>query len=142
MRRLFVDTSAWLALINAGERHHTRAVEFQRGLPGGVRRITTWGIVGETYTWLRYRIGYHAAQQWLHEEAELEERGVLEVVYPTAQTEAGTRRTVSRFADQDLSYVDAFSLYIVQTRRDFDAIFAFDHHLSLSGVPLVPGDIG
>jgi uncharacterized protein len=139
IRRIFVDTSAWLALINRDERSHAAALEFHRSLGAGVSRVTSWGVVGETYTWLRYHTGYPSAQRWLHEEAGLHERGVLEVIYPTPLTESGVRRTLSRFADQDLSYVDAFTLHIVQTRGDFDAIFAFDHHLSLYGVAVLPG---
>jgi predicted nucleic acid-binding protein len=96
--------------------------------------------VGETYTWLRYHTGYRSAERWLHEEAALHERGALEVVYPTAETDSGVWRTLSRFADQDLSYVDAFSLHVVHTRVDIDAIFAFDHHLSLYGAAVLPGD--
>lgn len=142
IRRIFVDTSGWLALVNRDERRHTAAVEFHRGLTGGVSRVTSWGIVAETYTWLRYHTGYRSAERWLHEEAGLQERGVLEVVYPTASMESGIQRTLSRFADQDLSYVDACSLHIVQARGDIDAIFAFDHHLSLYGAAVLPGAEG
>src|SRR5438128_1507452 len=99
-RRVFVDTSAWLALINRQERHHRDAIEFHRTLGRRALRITTWGIVGETYTWLRYHSGYLAAERWLHEEARLVERGALEVVFPTASMESGIRHTLGRFADQ------------------------------------------
>jgi uncharacterized protein len=139
IRRVFVDTSAWLALVNRDERRHGVAVAWQRSLTRGALWVTSWGIISETYTWLRYHTGYRSAERWLHEEAGLTERGILEVVYPTAQMESGIRRTLSRFADQDLSYVDAASLYIIQTRGDIDAIFAFDQRLSLYGVPVLPG---
>jgi predicted nucleic acid-binding protein len=43
--------------------------------------------------------------------------------------------------DQDLSYVDALSLYVVQSHSDIDAIFAFDHHLALAGLPVFPGPL-
>jgi predicted nucleic acid-binding protein len=56
--------------------------------------------------------------------------------------EVEIRRNLSRFPDQELSYVDALSLHIVQSRRDFDAIFAFDHHLALAGIPVFPGPLG
>jgi predicted nucleic acid-binding protein len=55
--------------------------------------------------------------------------------------EMGIRRNLSRFQDQDLSYVDALSLYVVQSRGDIDAIFAFDHHLALAGLPVFPGPL-
>lgn len=139
IRRIFVDTSAWLALINRDERRHEAAVTFQRSLAEGVAWVTSWGIVSETYTWLRYHTGYRSAERWLHEHAGLTERGILEVVYPTVGMESGIRRTLSRFADQDLSYVDACSLNVVQSREDIDAVFAFDHHLSLYGASVLPG---
>ncbi len=141
VRRIFVDTSAWLALINRDERRHAVAIEFHRSLGQGVSRVTSWGVVAETYTWLRHHTGFRSAERWLHEHAELEERGVLEVIYPTRESEGGIRRTLSRFADQDLSYVDAFSLHIAQLRGDIDAFFAFDHHLALYGSPVLPGEV-
>lgn len=121
------------------ERDHAAAVAFHREVGGSVPRVTTWGIIAETYTWLRYHVGYRQADFWLREEAELEDRGVLEVVFPSAETEAGTRRELSRFPDQDLSYVDALTLHVVRTRRDIDVIFSFDHQLLLAGLPVLPG---
>lgn len=106
---------------------------------GRAPRITSWGIIAETYTWLRYHVGYRAASRWLDETAALEARGVLNVIYPDATSEAGIRRTLTRFADQDLSYVDAFTLVAVETHGRVGAIFAFDHDLTLAGLPVVPG---
>lgn len=51
VRRIFVDTSAWLVLINRDERRHAVAVEFHRSLGQGVSRVTSWGVVAETSTW-------------------------------------------------------------------------------------------
>ena len=39
----------------------------------------------------------------------------------------------------DTSYVDACSLALVQSHPDIDVIFAFDHHLTLAGIPVLPG---
>lgn len=137
-----MDTSAWLALGVATERHHAQVVAFHRELGQGAARVTTWGIISETYTWLRYHLGYQKAEFWLREEADLEDRGVLEVVFPTLETEAGTRRELGRYPDQDLSYVDALTLYVVRTRPDIDVIFSLDHQLLLAGLPVLPGPQG
>lgn len=139
LRGIFVDTSAWLTLINRNDRYHEAAVQFHRSLAPSVSRLTTWGILAETYTWLRYHEGYRQAERWMHESAALQSRGALDVVYPTAATETEIHRYLSRFADQDLSYVDALSLYVVQARGDIDAIFAFDRHMVLAGKPVLPG---
>ena len=136
--QVFVDTSAWLALFNRNDTYHGDAVAAHRDL-AEARRVTSWGIVAETYTWLRYHIGYQAGDRWLREAAALEERGVLHVIYPNPGSEASVRRALARFADQDLSYVDAFTLVTVEFHSRIDAIFAFDHHLALAGLPMVPG---
>jgi len=60
-------------------------------------------------------------------------------VFPDAQMEIGVRKVIDRFRDQALSYVDAFSIALVQSRPDIDAIFAFDHHMILAGRPVLPG---
>lgn len=128
-------------MMNRAERYHEAAVQFHRSLNPTTARITTWGVVSETYTWLRYHIGYRQAERWLLEESILLNRKVLEVVFPLAALEPGIQGNLRRFADQDLSYVDALSLLVVQSRGDIDAIFAFDHHLALAGKPVLPGSL-
>ena len=139
IKRVFIDTSAWIDLMNSNERHHTAAVDFHKSLTPMTLRITTWGIVSETYTWIRYHIGYREASRWLTLKDSFEDQGFLQVVCPDHQMEIGVRKVISRFQDQQLSYVDAFSLALIQSRPDIDAIFAFDHHMSLAGIPVLPG---
>ena len=138
-KRVFIDTSAWIDLMNSNERHHTAAVNFHKSLTPMTLRITTWGIVSETYTWIRYHIGYREASRWLTLKDSFEDQGFLQVVCPDHQMEIGVRKVISRFQDQQLSYVDAFSLALIQSRPDIDVIFAFDHHMSLAGIPVLPG---
>jgi len=139
IKRVFIDTSAWIDLMNSNERHHTAAVNFHKSLTPMTLRITTWGIVSETYTWIRYHIGYREASRWLTLKDSLEDQGFLQVVCPDHQMEIGVQKVISRFQDQQLSYVDAFSLALIQSRPDIDAIFAFDHHMSLAGISVLPG---
>jgi uncharacterized protein len=138
-KRVFIDTSAWIDLMNSNERNHTVAVNFHKSLSPMTLRITTWGIVSETYTWIRYHIGFREASRWLTLKDSLEDQGFLQVVCPDHQMEIGVRKVIIRFHDQQLSYVDAFSLALIQSRPDIDAIFAFDHHMSLAGIPVLPG---
>ena len=37
--------------------------------------------------------------------------------------------------------VDAFSIALIQSRPDIDAVFAFDHHMALAGIPVLPGTL-
>ena len=139
IKRVFIDTSAWIDLMNSNERHHAAAVTFHQSLAPMTLRITSWGIVSETFTWIRYHIGYREASRWLSLKDSLENQGFLQVVYPDSQIELGVRKVIDRFPDQRLSYVDAFSIALIQSRPDIDVIFAFDHHMTFAGLPVLPG---
>ncbi len=141
IQRVFVDSSAWIDLMNKNERHHAAAVTFHKSLNPMTLRITSWGIVSETFTWIRYHIGSREASRWLSLKESLEQQGFLQVVFPDSQMEVGVRKVIDRFHDQDLSYVDAFSIALIQSRPDIDAIFAFDHHLAFAGLPVLPGPL-
>jgi predicted nucleic acid-binding protein len=141
IRCVFIDTSAWIDLMNKKERHHAAAVMFNKSLAPMTFRITTWGIVSETFTWIRYHIGSREALRWLTLKESLEHQGFLQVVFPDPQMEVGIRKVIDRFQDQSLSYVDAFSIALIQTRPEIDAVFAFDHHMILAGLPVLPGPL-
>src|SRR5438067_5302548 len=139
IERVFVDSSAWIDLMNKNERHHAAAVTFHKSLNPMTLRITSWGIVSETFTWIRYHIGSREASRWLSLKESLEQQGFLQVVFPDSQMEVGVRKVIDRFHDQKLSYVDAFSIALIKSRPDIDAIFAFDHHMTLAGLAVLPG---
>ncbi len=141
IQRVFVDSSAWISLMNKNERHHIAAVEFHKSLDPVTLHITSWGIVAETFTWIRYHIGSRDASRWLTLKESLEHQGFLQVVFPDTQMEIGVRKVIDRFHDQTLSYVDAFAIALVQSRPDIDAIFAFDHHMTFAGLPVLPGPL-
>ncbi len=141
IRRIFVDSSAWINLINKKERHYADAVAFHKSLNPLTLRITSWGIVSETFTWLRYHIGYQEASRWLMLKESLEQQGFLQAVFPDAQMEVEVRKVIDRFQDQDISYIDAFTIALVRSRSDIDAVFAFDHHMAFAGLPVFPGPL-
>ena len=138
IRAVFVDSGAYLALADRSDRNHERAVTCSRELGSGVLRMTSWGVVSETYTWLRYHASASAATAWL---AGLERAchvGQTEIVLPDARLDGVCRRKLLKFADQDLSYVDGMTLAILETLPGIDAVFGFDHHLGLVGLPVLP----
>ena len=139
IQRVFVDSSAWIDLMNRNERHHAAAVAFHQSLAPMTLHITTWGIVSETFTWIRYHVGSREAMKWLVLKETLEHQGLLQVVFPDPQMEVGVRKIIDRFHDQNLSYVDAFSIALIMSRPDIDVVFAFDRHMALAGLPVFPG---
>ena len=75
IQRVFVDSSAWIDLMNKSERHHAAAVAFHKSLNPMTLRITSWGIVSETCTWIRYHVGNREASRWLALKDTLEHQG-------------------------------------------------------------------
>lgn len=138
---VLVDTSAWIALMNKRDAFHGAALEFHQALDGTVGRITTWGIVAETYAWVRYHVGEREAQKWLVEKEALVGKGRLEVIFPDPVMEPEIRQVLERYGSIPLSYVDAFSLAVIRVRDDIGASFAFDHHLAVTGFPVLPGPL-
>jgi hypothetical protein len=49
------------------------------------------------------------------------------------------RRKLLKFADQDPSDVDGMTLAVLEIVPGLDALFGFDHHLALAGLPVLPG---
>lgn len=137
-RTILVDSSAWIALAVSADTHHTAAVATYDTLQPLARYFTTWGVVSETYSWLLYHPGYRHAAAFLNEIQDMVGRGTLHMVYPTPASDSSTHRELARFADQQLSYVDAFNLVTARSTPSIDAIFAFDHHMHLAGLPVLP----
>lgn len=142
LSRVFIDSGAFLALVDPRDAYHAEAVEFYRSLPGRSERMTSWAVVSECYTWLLYHVNGVRARRWLGDIGDAEDQGRLHVIYPDPSLDLQTRRILQRFEDQQLSYTDALTLAILQMHSGIAAIFAFDHHMALAGVPVRPGTLG
>ncbi len=134
---IFVDTGAFLALARSADQYHRQAVEYWNGLSPHPHRVTTSFIIDEAYTLMR-RGGAGAAARFLDAVEAAQEARTLTVLWPEEGWWGDIRGMLARFHDQDLSYTDAVSLVACRRRHDIGSVFGFDHHLRLSGLPLVP----
>src|SRR5579875_2716501 len=91
IKRLFIDTSAWIALMNKKEQHYAAALTFHQSLDPSTIRITSWGGVAETFTWILYHIGQREASRWLDMKDALEKQGILQVVFLYCNNSVSTR---------------------------------------------------
>jgi len=133
-----VDTGAYIALADADDRHHAAAAALVRELGAGLARVTTWGVVSEAYTWMRYHLSGPHAQRWLQVLQASASNGTTQIIYPDADLDAACQRQLQRLSDQKLSYVDGLSLAVLQTTPNIDAVFGFDGHMALGGVAVIP----
>jgi predicted nucleic acid-binding protein len=130
-----VDTSAWYALVDTGERVRPRVAQALRdAIEGRYRIITTNLIVAETHALLLRRFGHDVALAFLREIRS--EPNV--VVESSRELEESARRDwLERFDDQDFSLTDAVSFAVMSERR-ISSELTLDHHFSVAGFEVRP----
>lgn len=135
VKRLFVDTGAWLAVIDPKDQHHQSASVFYRQVLQAHRRlITTNLVVAETYVNLRRSLSHAAAIGFLDI---IEQSSRIECIWSNPDLEDQARQILRKYADQDFSYVDAVSFALMQEIEITEA-FAFDRHFTTAGFVCVP----
>jgi len=134
-RSLFVDSAAWYAIADRDDPYHESAASFlPSALSTYTRLITTNHVVGESYTLIRLRLGYVAAQRFLKN---LEQTYRLQRVFVVESQEDAAFGLLRRYEDQDFSFVDATSFVVMRALGIRDA-FTFDRHFATLGFVIVP----
>ncbi|MCB1032571.1 MAG: type II toxin-antitoxin system VapC family toxin [Acidobacteria bacterium] len=123
----FVDTSFWVALLMARDRHHEMARTLWSGGSGSL--LTTNHVVGETWTFLRRRAGHGAAVSFLNA---AEQSPRLATLHADESLEAEARRWLRRHDEREFSFVDSVS-FAVMRRRRIAEVLAFDGDFSAAG---------
>jgi predicted nucleic acid-binding protein len=135
VKKLFVDTGAWLAVIDPRDQYHQPASAFYRqALQAHRHLITTNLVVAETYVNLRRSLSHAAAIGFLDT---IEQSSRIECVWSRPDLEDQARQILRQYADQDFSYVDAVSFALMREMEITEA-FAFDRHFVTAGFVCVP----
>ena len=133
MNGIFVDTSAWYALVDSDDADHKTAAAFLAS--NTMPLITTNFIFSETVTLIRYRIGHEAARSFGQK---LMESSFVRVIAVTSADEERAWDIFSKYRDQDFSFVDCTS-FAVMERMKLSRAFGFDRHFSVMRYAVVPG---
>lgn len=134
---IFVDTSAWIMLLNRSEQQHEEAKQLYRQLNNG-KLVVTNLVIGETYTWLRIKVGFREAANFLSAMQRKVEIEQLEVVYSDYNLEQDAVLLLQKYRDHDFSYTDAVS-FVVMKNRGLKSAFAYDSHFITAGFILQAG---
>ncbi len=135
VEKLFVDTGAWLAVIDPRDQYHQPASAFYRQVLQAHRHlITTNLVVAETYVNLRRSVSHAAAMGFLDI---IERSSRIECVWSSPDLEYQARQILRQYADQDFSYVDAVSFALMQ-KMEITKAFTFDRHFATAGFVCVP----
>ncbi|MGH8607726.1 MAG: type II toxin-antitoxin system VapC family toxin [Gammaproteobacteria bacterium] len=132
MRRVFVDTGAWYALIDRADPDHGDVTTQFKAYRG--RLVTSNFVFDETLTLLRYRLGWQSA----HAFGEQMRAGQLSHhVRVSPQDEEAAWDTFTRYRDQSFSFTDCTSFALMQRLRLSMAI-ALDDDFRVFGHQLLP----
>ena len=125
-RSVLWDSSAILALLDADDADHARAVEVARTIASERRPsfITNY-VEAEAHALLVRKLGRTIAHQWLL-------TGGLPVMPVFFAEEQKAKDILARHADKDWTLCDAISFAVLDARRVGRA-FTFDHHFRQYG---------
>jgi uncharacterized protein len=126
IRSVLWDSSAILALLDADDADHARAVAVARAIASEKRPsfITNY-VEAETHALLLRKLGRAIARQWLL-------TGGLSVVPVLPAEEQRARDILARHTDKDWTLCDAISFAVLDTRH-VSRVFTFDRHFKQYG---------
>lgn len=133
-RRVFCDTSFFYACLDPADRNHRPAAGLVEAA-GDSNSIltTTWDVVSETTTLLRYRLSFVAAWSFL---SEVKPR--LEIVAYGEGTRTEAEDIFRLYgAERRLSYCDAISFVVVTTLLEGIPCLAFDRDFRALGLTVL-----
>jgi predicted nucleic acid-binding protein len=132
---LFVDTSAWYPLADAGHADHDRlARALRERVAGGARIVTTNLVVAETHALLLRRAGPAPALRFVREVRR--EPLLVETSTPELEIRAA-EEWLDSYADQGFSLTDAVSFAVMAARGITEAL-TLDRHFAAAGFSMVP----
>lgn len=126
----YVDTSALIALCDRSDTHHAL---FRRLFSDPPPLVTTALVIGEGHAWFLRRFDATRGLRFL---------AMIEAMKPLRTVPVGSREhnagveVLRSFADQRMTLADAVGLHVMEARR-IRSCWSTDHHLGLTGVPLI-----
>lgn len=132
--RLFCDTSFFYACLDPDDTNHERAQELTAdAVASATTFVTTWDIVSETVTLLRYRLGFRPAMRFLDEI----KPDLLIIDYSREVRDQAQQIFRRRARAHRLSFCDAISYVAVTTLLDQMPCFAFDRDFRTLGLTVI-----
>ena len=132
--RVFCDTSFFYACLDPSDVNHFRAGQLiEESVASGSHFMTTWDIVSETATLLRYRHSFAAAWTFLSEV-----KPTLRLVHCGDGTRAEAEEVFRIYGkDNRLSFCDAVSFVAVTSLLDNLPCLAFDRDFRRLGLTVL-----
>src|SRR5919198_1073816 len=137
-RRVFVDSSAYLALLDEDDEHHLPATELLNQLANErYRQFTTNVLLIEAHALILSVLGRARAAQFL---ADMQESNTV-VIRVRAADEERAKHILFQYTDKDFSFADATS-FVVMERLGLRLAFTFDRDFAQYGLTVLPPQRG
>ncbi|GJL55340.1 MAG: hypothetical protein NPIRA02_24720 [Nitrospirales bacterium] len=133
-QRLFCDTSFFYACLDPKDRNHEMALALlTEAQVVEARFYTTWDIVSETVTLLRYRKNYQTAKRFL-----VDIKPSLHIVWHGDGVHQEAEEIFCKFGNERrLSFCDSISCVVVTTLLDHMPCLAFDEDFRKLGLTII-----
>lgn len=133
-RTVFADTSFFYSMLDRRDRNHSRADALSRQMQErSIALVTTWEVIVETVTLLRYRYSYLGAQTFV--------RRVLPALDLVYLDENERRRALILFGrvsrERKISLCDVISAVVVNDRLGSIPCLAFDDDFRSLGLTVL-----
>ncbi len=132
MKRIFVDTGAWYALIDREDPDHSVVQGALVQCSG--RLVTSNFVFDETVTLLRYRLGWSAAHTFGEK---LRAGTVASLAEVTKKDQTRAWAVFTRYRDKSFSFTDCTSFSLME-RLGVDTAIAIDGDFRAYGMHCLP----
>ena len=134
---IFVDTGAWIAILNRRDQHHQEAVAiYHRMQQQEIHFLTTDYVIDETATRLRYDTNHSMAVMFLNHIERLVEIDILTLMEIDKDVFGKAKALFRQYDSARLSFTDCTS-FVVCVENNIHEAFAFDQHFSMMGIDLL-----
>ena len=131
--RLFVDTSAWLALNDKNDQYYDEAVsKINKVRQQKIQLVTSEYVFDESVTIIRYRISHRAAVAFGDA---LISSNVTAIEDITDEERLKAWVLFKKYRDKDLSFTDCAS-FALMVKLKLQKAFSFDYHFKQVGFEL------
>ena len=126
LQKIFLDSSAFLALEDESDQYHIAALQFREQVlrKGRYEIITSSYILDETLTLIRFKISIKASIDF---SKKIRKSEVVRKVRVSKEIEDKALDTFERYADKDFSFTDCVS-FVIMWKMRIKEVFAFDQH--------------
>lgn len=136
--RTFVDTSAWVAIVDDSDKYHSEAKShYLQLLKKKTNLLTSNYVLAETYTWLRYRVGHRYTVRFHKMATSAEKLRTLEILWVDRALTDAAWEIFEKYSDQVFSFTDCTS-FVLARHAKANEVFAFDDDFVVMGFVMRP----